>query len=375
MNHLKEQRAAKYKAAMELIAKQKGGVDLSQDEVTQLQSLVDEVKALDAQIKANNAANALFGQLASEPAGPALLKLAPSAEAIKAAMPPEGLKGIIENGQTATLPSTTLVSTEPIPKERPRTTLLDLIPFKQLPKGQSHWSYFRQITRTNAAAPVALGAVKPQSAYEVEKVESKLTVIAHTSSPLDTYWELDHPGLVKFIQDELAWGLTLAVESQLFAGNGTAPNLRGFSVTSGIQTQAFVTDALTTIRNAQLKLEVVGIVPGAIVMHPTDWLTIELLKTTQGAFVLGANGQPVQEPYRHVFGTQVVTSLAVTPGTAWVIGVDTMMGVTDAQGIILRRGTINDDFLRNQSRLLMEGRFGLEVYRAQGIVKTALTAA
>ena len=48
--NLKAQRAAKYKAAMELIAKQKGGVDLSQDEVTQLQSLVDEVKALDVQI-------------------------------------------------------------------------------------------------------------------------------------------------------------------------------------------------------------------------------------------------------------------------------------------------------------------------------------
>lgn len=73
-------------------------------------------------------------------------------------------------------------------------------------------------------------------------------MIAHVSSPLDT--GAGPPGLVKFIQDELAWGLTLAVEAQLSTGNGTEPNLRGFSVTSGIQTQEFVTDALTTIRNA-----------------------------------------------------------------------------------------------------------------------------
>ena len=85
MNHLKERRQEAYASAMALINRQKAGTDLTPAEVTELTGLVDEVKSLDAQIKANTAANALFDQLAAEPAGPALLKLAPPAEAIKAA--------------------------------------------------------------------------------------------------------------------------------------------------------------------------------------------------------------------------------------------------------------------------------------------------
>ena len=254
------------------------------------------------------------------------------------------------------------------------TSFLDILPVGRLPQGSSHWTYFRQTSRTNNAAPVAQGAAKPVSAYEVERVEDKLTVIAHMSAPIDTYWELDHPKLVKFVQDELQYGLKKAVEQQLVNGTGVWPQLTGIAATSGVQTQAFVTDMLTTIRHAQLKLEVLGYQPGAIVFHPEDWLTIELLKNADGMFLMGVGGQAVAEPYRGLFGTGIVTSTVVTKGTAWLIGNGSLGVMTDAQGVRLTRGTINDDFQKNTTRLLLEGRYGLEVIRPMATVKAALTA-
>lgn len=41
-------------------------------------------------------------------------------------------------------------------------------------------------------------------------------------------------------------GLQVAVENQVVNGDGTAPALRGILATSGIQTQAFATDILTS---------------------------------------------------------------------------------------------------------------------------------
>ena len=46
-------------------------------------------------------------------------------------------------------------------------------------------SYLRQSVRTNAAAPVAVGAVKPTSTYSLESVPVQLQVFAHLSEAVD----------------------------------------------------------------------------------------------------------------------------------------------------------------------------------------------
>ena len=46
--------------------------------------------------------------------------------------------------------------------------------------------------------------------------------------------------------------------------------------TSGIQTQAYATGVLTTLRKGLTKLETAGYTASAIVLHPTDWEGVEL---------------------------------------------------------------------------------------------------
>jgi HK97 family phage major capsid protein len=99
------------------------------------------------------------------------------------------------------------------------------------------FAYLRQTTRTNNAAPVADGATKPTSVYGLTRAEDRLRVIAHLSEPINKYHLEDAADLRVFVDNELGYGLDLAVEQQLLSGDGTGENLRGILNTSGIQAQ------------------------------------------------------------------------------------------------------------------------------------------
>ena len=64
-------------------------------------------------------------------------------------------------------------------------------------------------------------------------------VVAHLSEGIPRFWLIDQVSLETFVYNELGYGLRLAVEAKVLADvNGT----------SGIQTQAYATSGLTTLR-------------------------------------------------------------------------------------------------------------------------------
>ncbi|MDX1882251.1 hypothetical protein SBI63_02670, partial [Mycolicibacterium sp. 120270] len=73
------------------------------------------------------------------------------------------------------LPS--LVQPDVVAKPRPGR-LIDLLVTRQQVAGNS-FEYYRQTVRTNNAAPVADGTLKPTSVFTVEPVEDRCRVIAH----------------------------------------------------------------------------------------------------------------------------------------------------------------------------------------------------
>ena len=84
--------------------------------------------------------------------------------------------------------------------------------------------------RTNNAAVVAEGATKPTSIYCVTRIEGALVVVAHLSEGIPRFWLLDNSALETFVDNELQYGLQVAVEAKVLADvNGT----------SGIQTQTY----------------------------------------------------------------------------------------------------------------------------------------
>jgi hypothetical protein len=172
----------------------------------------------------------------------------------------------------------------------------------------TEYAYLRQTVRTNNAAVVAEGATKPTSIYSVVRVEQSLVVVAHLSEGIPRYWILDSTALEMFVENELTFGLQLAVEAKVLAD---------INATSGIQTQAYATSVLATLRKGLTKLETAGYTAGAVVLHPTDWEGVELaLSSTNAVEHLSLPYDPAS---RRLFGVPVVATVseAAGVGTWW----------------------------------------------------------
>lgn len=252
----------------------------------------------------------------------------------------------------------------PLALGRPANSLLSVLPSRIL--GTPEFAYLRQSVRTNNAAVVTEGATKPTSVYTTVRVEDKLDVVAHLSEGVPRYWFRDNDTLEQFIADELLYGLEKAVEALALA------DIDG---TSGIQTQAYATSSLVTLRKTLTKLEVVGHVPSAFVMHANDWEAIELQLTADAA--IAANGLPYDPITRRLYGVPVVVSLAQTEGVAHTLGEGSARLETDSDGVVVQWSETSNatDFAQNLVRARCEGRFATSVMRPLAVVKADLTSA
>lgn len=265
------------------------------------------------------------------------------------------------------------VTTLPIAAGQPATSLLDVIPVNVLPNGMRAFHYLRQTTRTNNAAPVAPGALKPTSVYTLTPASGEIRPIAHLSEPLNIYDLNDSPSVVQFLHNELRYGLSLAVTNQVLNGTGVAPQIEGIGTIAGTQSQPFVTDRILTARSAITKLEINGLTGAAFVLHPNDWEAVETAKATGGEFLLETSGAPVDRVERRLWGVRVVLDTSITAGTAWLIAEDSLVLQTDGE-VRVEWAPAADDFTKNLIRARCEGRFGLQVNRPLGLVELDLTA-
>lgn len=273
-----------------------------------------------------------------------------------------------ETGTKALAPSgATVVGQEfkpdPIALGQVATGLLDVLPVQQ--HASAEYAFLRQNTRTNNAAAVAEGAVKPTSVLGLTRVEQTLTVIAHLSEGIPRYWLLDTAALEQFIDSELTYGLARAVEAKILADINAA---------SGIQAQTFSTSALQTLRKSLTKLETAGYAAGSIVVHPSDWEGVELaLSSTNAVEHLSLPYDPAS---RRLFGVPVVTTVSQAAGTGHVLAADAVVVDTDTQGVGVQwsESSNADDFSKNLIRARCEGRFGTSVYAPLGVVVADLTA-
>lgn len=116
----------------------------------------------------------------------------------------------------------------------------------------------------------------------------------------------------------MIYGLGRKLEQAVLNGDGTDQEgqpdkgivglLSG--LISGVQTQAYAGDKLTTLRDALTQLEVLGYEAGAFILNPLDWAAIETARATSGSFDLGG---PIDRAKRQVWRTQVVP----TPASPW----------------------------------------------------------
>lgn len=294
------------------------------------------------------------------------------ARQVKAHMADRGgfrIKALIQAGSTATTAQTL---TSPVALAKPATGLLDLLPVRFL-EGGDEYSYLTQVTRTNNAAPVAAGALKPTSVYTLERVSRKLEVIAHLSEPIPEHWLGDEPALNQFVTDEMGYGLQLEVENQVLNGDGVSPNLLGLLMASGIQVQAYNTSQIRTVRSAITKIETMGYTASGLVLHANDWEAIETAADGEDRYFMTPDGSPVDRAARRLWGVPVALTTQITQGTGALLSAGAA-GIVADRNTNMQWGRVGDDFARNQVRARFEGRFGVEVLRPSGVVELDLSA-
>lgn len=234
--------------------------------------------------------------------------------------------------------------------------------------------YFRELVFTNSAAPVAEGTLKPESDLTFEQKDAKVIKLAHwikaTTEILD-----DAPAMQSMIDERLRYGLSYVEDVQLLMGSGTGQNLAGIYTTATAYVAPIVISGATDIdilRLAFLQGELALLPADAAVLHPANWARIELLKDTQGRYIIG-NPQGTLAPT--LWGRRIATTLAMTQGKFLAGNFRQSAQIFDREDASVLVSTENsDDFVNNKVTILAEERLALVDWRPAARVKGDLTA-
>jgi HK97 family phage major capsid protein len=239
----------------------------------------------------------------------------------------------------------------------------DLLPKVQITTGSVE--YPKQTTRTNNAAPVAEAALKPESAlgWTMQTVTPK--VIAHWIPASRQVLE-DSPQLRDIIDTELRYGLELKEDAQLLAGDGTGENLSGLITNATAYSAPFDPAGTETMIDqvalAMLQTTLADFTPTGIVMHPSDWIRIRLLKDGDGKYLLGDPGAATPPV---LFGLPVVATTSMTIDKFLVGDFQRAATLYDRWLPRVEISTEHDDFFtRNLVALLAEQRLALATKNA-----------
>lgn len=239
-----------------------------------------------------------------------------------------------------------------------RPVIADLMINTTAATGTNLLKFIQETTFTNNAAPVAEGAEKPESALAYDEVESPMRKIATWIPVTD---EQLRRGLEPLIRSRLQVMLALTEENQILTGDGTGQNVKGFAAWV-TQTQAKGADPIPdAIHKAMTKVRTVGFdEPSAIVMHPSDWEQIRLMRTADDIYLWG---NPSEVGMSTIWGLPVVATTAQAENTALLGNFAVQSAVVRDGSVMVKVGWINDYFIKNKQVVLIEEFVGVEVYR------------
>lgn len=226
--------------------------------------------------------------------------------------------------------------------------------------------YAKQTTRTNNAGMVAEGALKPESALAWTLADTPIRTIAHWI-PASRQVLDDVPQLRGLIDSELLYGLRLKEDAQILSGDGTGQNLLGL-VPQATAYLAPITLTSPTILDqiglAILQVSLADYTPDGIIMHPSDWMRIRLLKDSTGQYLFGPPGADVPPV---LFGLPVAATASMTVDKFMVGNFQAAATLYDRWQARVEVSTEHDDyFVRNMVAILAEERIGLAVKRTGG---------
>ncbi|WP_339112908.1 phage major capsid protein [Thioclava sp. GXIMD2076] len=236
--------------------------------------------------------------------------------------------------------------------------------------------YTKQTTRANGAAPTAEGTAAPESSYGWTKAEAPVRKIAHVTH-ISEEAMADAAMLETELDSEMRYGLDLALENQIVAGDGTGENLNGlrtqataFSSPAGITIEAQT--RIDVLRLGLLQLTLADYAADGLLLHDLDWTAIETIKDTAGRYVFG---NPATGTLPRLWSLDVSTTRAQSAGE-WMAG-NFMMAATYydrsdveilissehdqnfVEGMLTMKGTRRGTLAVKRPGALVKGTFGV----------------
>jgi HK97 family phage major capsid protein len=195
-----------------------------------------------------------------------------------------------------------------------------------------------------------------------------IRTIAHLTAASVQILE-DVPQLQDMIDTELRYGLNLKEEAQLLTGDGTGQNLKGLVTgatayaapfdPAGVETM-IDTLGLAILQNALAEEPATG-----IVVHPSDWMRMRLLKDADGKYLLGDPGAQVAP---QLFGLPVVPTQAMTIDKFLVGNFPRAATLYDRHAPRVEISTEHANFFElNMCAIRCEERIGLAIKNAKAL--------
>lgn len=242
----------------------------------------------------------------------------------------------------------------------------DLLP--QVQTTQAAVQYMEETTYTNAAAEAAEAAAYPEAALAFTERTSMVRKLAVYLPVTDEQLE-DAPQIRGYIDNRLPFMIRQRLDSQVLTGTGVAPNLTGILNTTGIQSQARGTDPVPdAIYKALVKVETVGqAITNAVVMNPTDWQNVRLLRTADGLYIWG---NPSDAGPERIWGLQVTRAQALAAGTALVGDFANFAQLAVRRGIDVQVSNSHSTyFVEGKQAIRADMRVALVVFRPTAFVQ------
>ena len=214
-------------------------------------------------------------------------------------------------------------------------------------------------------------ALKPSAAFASTSVSLTLKTLAHHISVSNQLLR-NKPALANRINRKLFAGLDQSEERQLLYGDNSTNQIQGITTTSGVSTYSWSSGEagdtkLDCIRRAKTLAELAHFQADGLVIHPTDWESMELTKDDNGRYIwllVESGATP------HMFRMPVVVTSAIAVGTA-LIGAfkqGATFYVRDGSGSISMSSEHADNYTKNKITILAERMHGLAVERPAAFV-------
>jgi HK97 family phage major capsid protein len=251
-----------------------------------------------------------------------------------------------------------------------------------LPTTSNAVEFTREATFVNNAAETAESSAKPETDITFNLQTAPVRTIAHWTR-ISRQLAADAPAVAAYINTRMRYGVDLRVENQLINGNASGANLSGIFHTGNFTPHGYTAASMSAwvgnpqrfdlIRRVIGDLQAADYPPNAILLNPTDWAVIEVLKDTQGRYLLGNPGSAAAPA---IWSIPVIPTNAVTADTFLVGALDMAATIHNRDGVAVALSEEDaSNFTTNLVTIRAERRLALGIERPAALRGGDLTPA